>query len=98
MCIRDSANGVVLDDLRRLDLRSGRAPLRDATVAANLLAPLLLALAEGCSAGAELPRRLIASGLLRGEGEVVASAFAARGLREVKRRASRDWEALLLER
>jgi ribosomal protein L11 methyltransferase len=81
-------------------------------VAANLLRPLLLAWARrlagtgsgaGSGAGAasgagELPERVIASGLLVGEADEIAGAFAAVGLSEADRRESGDWAALLLER
>ncbi len=39
---------------------------------------------------------MIASGLLAGEADEIASAFAAVGLRETERRISGDWAALLL--
>ncbi len=56
-------NGVEVD-VRRLDLRQERVPVAR-TVAANLLAPLLLELARGWRGSSDdLPERLIASGLL----------------------------------
>ena len=92
------ANAVELE-VGRYDLRAdpvGRslAP----TVTANLLAPLLLAWAARLGQAGEPPGRVIASGLLIGEGDRVAAAFAGHGLRERARRSGGDWIALLLER
>jgi ribosomal protein L11 methyltransferase len=81
-------------EVRRFDLRSEQVP-RAGTVAANLLAPLLLEWAQWAE---QLPPRVIASGLLEHEGDRVAEAFAARGLIERARRSRGDWLALLLER
>jgi ribosomal protein L11 methyltransferase len=95
-------NGVSIE-VRRHDLRVDPVAVAP-TVAANLLLPLLLAwarrLAGARSEGeaVELPERLIASGLLAGEADEVAGAFAGVGLRESDRRVSGDWAALLLER
>ena len=86
-------NGVALE-ARRFDLRAEPVPAAE-TVAANLLAPLLLGWAAGAK---ELPPRLIAGGLLEHEGDRVAGAFAAHGLREADRRAQAGWIALLMER
>jgi ribosomal protein L11 methyltransferase len=90
-------NGVAVE-VRCHDLRVD--PLVCAsTVAANLLRPLLLAWAERLrSAGADLPDRVIASGLLVGEADEVAGVFEALGFHEATRRASGDWAALLLDR
>jgi ribosomal protein L11 methyltransferase len=68
------------------------------TVAANLLRPLLLTWASRIAGTPELPQRVIASGLLIGEGDEVARAFEALGFRDSARRASGEWAALLLER
>jgi ribosomal protein L11 methyltransferase len=87
-------NGVELE-VRRFDLRAERVPRAD-TVTANLLSPLLLGWAG--RGGDDLPRRLIAGGLLAAEGDRVAEAFAGHGLRETDRRADGDWIALLMER
>jgi ribosomal protein L11 methyltransferase len=86
-------NGSSLE-VRRLDLRAQAVPYAD-TVAANLLGPLLLTWAGLMR---EVPRRVIASGLLVSEADVVADAFAAHGLVERARGASGEWAALLLER
>jgi ribosomal protein L11 methyltransferase len=86
-----AANGVQLD-VRRWDLRTDPLP-ETAVIAANLLRPLLLELAERLAAA---PGALIASGLLREEVEEVTAAFAALGLRVQERRESGDWAALLL--
>jgi len=77
-------------------LRDGPAPAAP-TVAANLLRPLLLAVARAGFAG-EPPRTLIASGLLRHEADEIAAAFAAHGLRELGRRETAEWAAVLLVR
>jgi ribosomal protein L11 methyltransferase len=87
------ANGVALD-VRRLDLRDDSPPGAP-TVAANLLRPLLLGLADAL---VDVPRHLIAGGLLAGEADEVAAAFAERGLAELDRRHDGDWAALLLAR
>ena len=83
-------NAVVLDRVERLDLRAQPAPAAD-VVAANLMRPLLLRVAELL---AERPPVLIASGLLDHEGDEVAAAFAP--LTEVRRLSDRGWTALLL--
>jgi ribosomal protein L11 methyltransferase len=86
-------NGVELA-VERIDLRE--APGRPApTVAANLMRPLLLRVAELL---AEPPERMVLSGLLVHEADEVADAFAARGLREAGRSVLGDWAALVLER
>jgi ribosomal protein L11 methyltransferase len=88
------ANDVTVRAERFDLLRDGPAPTAP-TVAANLLRPLLLAVARAGFAG-EPPRTLIASGLLRHEADEVAGAFAAHGLRERERRETAEWVALLL--
>ena len=86
-------------EVRRYDLRADPVAVATApTVVANLLAPLLLSWAARLSEAAQPPRRLIASGLLSGEGNDVAAAFAGLGLRERRRLEAGDWIALLLER
>jgi ribosomal protein L11 methyltransferase len=86
------ANGVVLDAVERFDLRSGAPPVAD-VVAANLMRPLLLALAEAMRGGAGV---VIASGLLEGEADEVSAAFAP--LVERRRLSMKGWSALLLQR
>ena len=88
-------NGVDVAAHRFDVLRDGPAPSAP-TVAANLLRPLLLALAR---AGFQdpPPRSVVASGLLRREADEVARALTARtGLPERARREEGDWAALLL--
>jgi ribosomal protein L11 methyltransferase len=85
-----AANGVEVDRIERMDLRSGPPPAAG-TVAANLMRPLLLRLAELTD---ERPRALIVSGLLDEEADEVAAAFAP--LRERDRRSAQGWSALLL--
>ena len=85
-------NGVTLDRVERVDLRAEPAPAAPVTVA-NLVRPLLVLLAELLP---EQPETLIVSGLLEGEEDEVATAFAA--LRERRRRRLQGWSALLLTR
>lgn len=88
------ANGAELE-IRSWDLRSDPVPVA-ATVAANLLRPLLLDLSERLPE--PLPEHLVAGGLLREEADEVAAAFAAHGLRERDRRFGGEWAAVLLAR
>ncbi len=69
-------------------------------VLANLLAPLLLELADTMPASAPRERiDLIASGLLREQADEVAGAFAERlGFSERARRQRGEWSALWLAR
>jgi ribosomal protein L11 methyltransferase len=87
-----AANGVAVQTARA-DLRADPLPVAT-TVTANLLRPLLLIVAERLTDPP--PRALIASGLLVEECDEVASAFAARGLREDARRTEGEWAALRL--
>jgi ribosomal protein L11 methyltransferase len=77
--------------VERGDLRNAPAPKAD-VVAANLMRPLLLRVAE-LWAG-DPPPTLIVSGLLDHEADEVAAAFAP--LRERRRLSSLGWSALLL--
>jgi ribosomal protein L11 methyltransferase len=86
-------NGVALD-VRRFDLRTEQTPDAD-LVLANVLAGPLLAWA---GLQERLPARLILSGLLAGETDRVAGAYAARGMTVVERRVHGDWAALVLTR
>ena len=91
-----AVNGVHVD-VRRFDLlRDGPAPSAP-TVVANLLRPLLLAVARAGFSG-PAPERLIISGLLREQADEVAAAFGAHGLDETARREGGDWAAVLLRR
>ena len=76
----------------RVDLRAQAGPWA-ATTCANLLRPLLLTVAERLQ---RVPELLIVSGLLLGEADKVSTAFQARGLRELDRRASGEWAAVAL--
>jgi ribosomal protein L11 methyltransferase len=87
-----AANGVSLERVERLDLRTEHPPAAE-TVAANLMRPLLLRLAELME---ERPRALILSGLLDEEADELADAFAP--LEERHRLSSQGWSALLLSR
>ena len=84
--------GPALTDVARADLRNSPAPKAD-VVAANLMRPLLLRVAElwqGCP-----PQRLIVSGLLDHEADEVVAAFAP--LVERRRVSNLGWTALRLE-
>ena len=83
-------NGVKLDRVERYDLRTGPAPVAAVTVA-NLVRPLLLDVARLMP---KQPETLIVSGLLEGEEDEVAAAFAP--LRERRRLRLQEWSALLL--
>jgi ribosomal protein L11 methyltransferase len=89
-------NNTVID-VRRHDLRTGPPPPA-ATVAANLLAPLLLRWAAQLTRADTEPARVIASGILPDQAGDVRDRFAARGLREDARKQAGEWLALLLER
>jgi ribosomal protein L11 methyltransferase len=84
------ANAVELARVERFDLRGGPPP-GAAVVAANLMRPLLLRLAELMR---PRPPVLIASGLLDDEADEVAAAFAP--LAEQRRLTLQGWSALLL--
>jgi ribosomal protein L11 methyltransferase len=86
-----AANGVEMT-VRRVDLRTEPGP-HAPTVAANLMRPLLLTVAERME---RAPERLIVSGALVEEADEVAAAFAARGMAERERRTDGGWAALLL--
>jgi ribosomal protein L11 methyltransferase len=85
-------NGVALDRIDRFDLRRDAPPAADA-IAANLMRPLLLQVAELMT---EPPRALILSGLLDDEADEVAAAFAP--LVERRRLSLKGWSALLMTR
>jgi ribosomal protein L11 methyltransferase len=85
-------NGVTLERVERYDLRTQPAPVARVTVA-NLVRPLLLRVAELLR---EQPEALIVSGLLEGEEDEVAAAFAR--LSERRRLRLQGWSALLLTR
>jgi len=89
-------NGVAVDVRHGELLRGGPVPTA-ATVAANLVRPLLAAVAAAGFDG-EPPRVLVASGLLHEEADAIAAAFEAHGLRERDRRHSGEWAALTLVR
>ncbi len=89
-------------EVRRFDLRAQTLPcmgvreglLSPTVVVANLLRPLLLELARKIP---RAPAHLLAGGLLRGEVDEVAGAFAGRlGLREHQRREDGEWAAVWL--
>jgi ribosomal protein L11 methyltransferase len=84
-------NAVRLDRVERADLRNAPA-LKADVVAANLMRPLLLRVAELWEG--EPPATLILSGLLDHEADEVAAAFAP--LTERRRLSSLGWTALLL--
>jgi ribosomal protein L11 methyltransferase len=83
-------NGVALDVVRRANLREEAPPPAD-VIAANLMRPLLLRVAELIE---DRPQALILSGLLDHEADEVAAAFAP--LTERRRLSGLGWSALLL--
>jgi ribosomal protein L11 methyltransferase len=85
-----AANGVRLDRVERIDVRTEASPFAY-VVASNLVRPLLMRVASLIDAR---PGALIASGLLDEEADEVAAAFAP--LRERRRLSDRGWTALLL--
>jgi ribosomal protein L11 methyltransferase len=87
-----AANEAMLTRVERVDLRTEPPPAAE-TVAANLMRPLLLRLADLME---ERPRALIVSGLLDHEADEVVAAFAPLG--ERRRLSSQGWSALLLAR
>jgi ribosomal protein L11 methyltransferase len=87
-----AANGVSLEHVERLDLRTENPPPAK-TVAANLTRPLLLQLSQLME---KRPKTLVVSGLLDEEADEVAAAFAP--LEERRRLTSGGWSALLLSR
>jgi ribosomal protein L11 methyltransferase len=91
-----AVNGVEVRAFGGNLLRDGPVPTAP-TVVANLVRPLLAAVAAAGFAG-EPPRVLVASGLLHAEADGIALAFAAHGLRERARRFSGEWAALTLAR
>jgi ribosomal protein L11 methyltransferase len=84
-------------EVRRFDLRTEALPeAAGGVLVANLLRPLLLELAQRVTAA---PAHLLASGLLAGEVDEVAEAFAGGpGLHEHDRRHEGEWAALWLTR
>lgn len=84
-------NAVTLDRIERYDLRDEPPPSAD-VMAANLMRPLLLRVAEQMAAP---PRTLLLSGVLDEEADEVAAAFAP--LRERRRLSDRGWTALRLD-
>jgi ribosomal protein L11 methyltransferase len=88
-----AVNGVTVD-VRRLDLLAEQAPDADLTLANVLAGPLL----SWSGLQERLPARLILSGLLTGETDRVAAAYAARGMTLIEQRVHGDWAALLLTR
>jgi ribosomal protein L11 methyltransferase len=91
-----AVNGVELR-LERINLRE-RLPALAPTVIANMTAPILHALASQMEELEDGPSTLVCSGLLPGELDGAAAAFAKSSLAEVERRRDGDWAALLLRR
>jgi ribosomal protein L11 methyltransferase len=87
------ANYVELE-LRHMDLRREPAPVAE-VAAANLTAPLLEAVVSGWAAAGTRPGMLIASGILKEQAEMAATALAGAGLEERGRLVSGDWAAIL---
>jgi ribosomal protein L11 methyltransferase len=89
--LTNARENAVVVEATRWDLRR-EAPPAARTVAANLMRPLLLALAPRL----DPPEQLILSGLLDEEADEVAAAFAP--LVERRRLSDKGWTALLLTR
>lgn len=91
------ANGVAVEVVR-CDLRSA-APPPAPTVVANLVGPLLRALADRMAGTGvtplSAPEVLICSGLLATEADGVAAGLARAGLVERERRIEGEWAAIL---
>jgi len=81
---------------RRGSLPSGAGPFD--LVAANLIASVLVALADGLVAELVVGGRLLASGIFVDREGDVRAALQAAGLRVVRREAEGDWVALEAER
>ncbi len=79
-------------DVRAFDLRTDQVPRGDLWAANVLAVPLRTWAASQPSFAPEL----ILSGLLTGEADAVAGAFAVRGLRETARRQHGEWTALVM--
>jgi ribosomal protein L11 methylase PrmA len=88
------ANSVDLA-LERLDVRETAPPVAP-TVVANLTGNLLQDCARNLDGTVPPPRTLICSGMLEGEIDEVAGAFAQLGLSEARRLTEHEWGALLL--
>jgi len=91
-----AANGVEVK-AAKFDLMHADAIPSAPTVAANILRPVLLKIAE-IGFTPEPPRSLVLSGLLRHEADEVAAAYEPLGFTETARRELGDWAALLLTR
>jgi ribosomal protein L11 methyltransferase len=86
---------------RRLRARQGSLPTGEGPfdlVAANLIASLLVALADPLAAELRPGGRLLASGIFVDREADVGAAFEAAGLRILRRDAEGDWVALEAER
>jgi ribosomal protein L11 methyltransferase len=92
--IENAAVNNVEIDVRRFDMRVDQVP-RSKLVAANVLAPQLLAWAASVH---ECPDQLILSGLLTHEAGHLAAAFQPHGLIERTRRIRGEWAALVMRR
>ncbi|MGH2873962.1 MAG: 50S ribosomal protein L11 methyltransferase, partial [Solirubrobacteraceae bacterium] len=88
----NAARNRVAIEARRLDLLHEQVPEVDLVVANVLAGPL----ARWSESQQRLAPRLILSGLLAGEADELAAAFARRGLRECERRTRAEWAALAL--
>lgn len=86
---------------RLIRAREGSAPSGEGpfdVVLANLIASLLITLADGLAADLRAGGTLIASGIFLTREEAVVEAFAGRGLVVTNRWAEGDWVALELRR
>ena len=84
-----------------VDVRGGSLPSRSGPfdlVAANLIASVLVALADDLRAELRPGGRLLASGIFVDREAEVRAAFESAGLRQLERTAEGEWVALELER
>lgn len=98
--IAAAIENAAMNGVPQLDLRVGGievAPGRFDLVLANLLAPLLISLAEPLAAAVAPGGSLVASGLLVQQAAEVTVALEAAGLALVDRRDGPAWSALRLE-
>jgi ribosomal protein L11 methyltransferase len=67
-------------------------------VLANIIARVLIELADGIAAAVRPGGRLVLSGIIEGREPAVREAYDARGLRYLRRDQMEDWVALVYER
>ena len=92
-----AANGVELE-LSRVNLRADPPPPAPVAIA-NLTSPILVEVAARLVSSPEtMPAKLLCSGMLAVEADLIAGEMADAGFTEKDRRTGGDWGALRLER